>query len=343
MIKRRLMQMLLIGCAVMASVVQAQTPGIEKPDLKVAVGSKVGLFFLPTLLADHLGYFKDEGLHVQIIDLGSGGKALEALVGGSVDVTSGAYDHTVQLQAKKIPLRAFVLEGKLADYSLGIVKGKAPNYQSPKDLKGLIIGVSSPGSGSDLFVKQVLALAGLKSSDVSLVNVGQAAGAVAAVRAGQLDAIANTDPVMSILEQAGNVRIIADGRTEAGSKIVYGGNYPTGAVYAHEDFIKKNPHTVQALTNAIVRTLRYMSHATPEQIMKALPPEFANGDQKTFLLALKTMLPTYSPDGLFPPDAGETVRNALSMIDANVRNSKIDLSQTYTNDFVKQALSQPAK
>jgi NitT/TauT family transport system substrate-binding protein len=343
MIKRRFLQMVFIGCAAAVSVAHAQTPGIEKPDLKVAVGSKVGLFFLPTLLADHLGYFKDEGLRVQIIDLGSGGKALQALVGGSVDVTSGAYDHTVQLQAKKIPLRAFVLEGKLADYSLGIVKGKAPNYKSPKDLKGLKIAVSSPGSGSDLFVKQVLALGGLKSSDVSLISVGQAAGAVATVRSGQVDAIANTDPVMSILEQSGDVRIIADGRTEAGSKVVYGGNYPTGALYAHEDFIKKNPRTIQAMTNATVRALRYLNGATPEQVMKALPKEFANGDQKTFLLALKTMLPTYSTDGMFPADGGAIVRKALSTIDANVRDAKLDLSQTYTNEFVKQALAKPAK
>jgi NitT/TauT family transport system substrate-binding protein len=318
---------------------RAEAAPIEKPRVQIAVGSKVGLFFLPTMVAEHLGYYKDEGLDVEIVDLGSGGKALQALVGRSVDVTSGAYDHTVQLAAKNIDLQAFVLQASLADYAVGIVKKKAASYRSPKDLKGMRVGISSPGAGSDMFLKLVLAKAGINPDDVSVINVGLSSGAVAAVRKGELDAIANNDPVMTVLEESGEVKIIADARTHEGSKAYYGGDYPTAAFFAHADFIRKNPNTVQALTNAVVRALKWMRKATPEQVMAALPPEFAGGDPAMYKKILAKLLPTYSPDGLFPANSGEIAYAALAHFVPTVREAKIDLAKTFDNRFVEKALA----
>jgi NitT/TauT family transport system substrate-binding protein len=317
----------------------AEAAAVEKPRVQIAVGSKVGLFFLPTMVAEHLGYYKDEGLDVEIVDLGSGGKALQALVGRSVDVTSGAYDHTVQLAAKNIQLQAFVLQSSLADYAVGVVKSKAASYKSPKDLKGMRIGVSSPGAGSDMFLKLVLAKAGMNPDDVSVINVGLSSGAIAAVRKGALDAIANNDPVMTVLEETGEVKVIADARTHEGSKTYFGGDYPTAALFAHADFIQKNPNTVQALTNAVVRALRWLSKATPEQVMAALPPEFAGGDPAMYKKILAKLLPTYSPDGLFPANSGEIAHAALAQFVPSVREAKIDLGKTFDNRFVQKALA----
>ncbi len=331
---------LMLACTVAATSTRAETQGIEKRDVKIAVGSKVGLFFLPTMLAEYLGYYKDEGLNVQIVDLGSGGKALEALVGKSVDVTSGAYDHTVQLNAKNIPLEAFVLQAKLADYAVGTVKGKIPDYRSPKDLKGKKIGISSPGAGSDMFLKLVLAKSGVKPEDVSVISVGLGSAAVAAVQRGELDAIANNDPVLTVLQESGDIRVIADARTPEGSKEYYGSEtYPAGCFFAYSDFIKDNPNTVQGLTNAMVRTLRWLHQATPDQVMKVLPKEFAGGHPAILRKMLLKLLPTYSPDGVFPADGGEVAYRALAQFYPSVRAAKIDVSRTFTNAFVQRALA----
>ena len=162
---------------------RAQVDKPEQSKVRLAVGGKVGLFYLPVTIAERLGYFKDEGLDVEMIDLTSGAKALQALVGGSADVTSGSYEHTIQMQAKGMALTAFVLQGRLIDYSLGVVTKKVPSYQTPKDLKGLKVAVSSPGAGTHMFLNAVLAKAGLKPEDVSVIGVGQTAGAVEQDRA----------------------------------------------------------------------------------------------------------------------------------------------------------------
>ena len=71
---------------------------LEKPKTTIAVGGKNLLYYLPLTIAEQRGYFKDEGLDITIVDFAGGARALQAVVGGSADVVSGAFEHTVNLQ-----------------------------------------------------------------------------------------------------------------------------------------------------------------------------------------------------------------------------------------------------
>src|SRR5512138_2828636 len=108
---------------------------LEKRDVHIAVGGKVALYYLPLTITERLGYFKDEGLNVRISDFAGGTRSLEAVVGGSADVVSGSYEHTINMQSKKISFQAFVLAGASPQISVGIVTAKAASYKGPKDLK----------------------------------------------------------------------------------------------------------------------------------------------------------------------------------------------------------------
>ena len=68
-------------------------------------------------------------------------KALPELLGGSADLVSGAYEHTINMQAKQQMIKSVVVQGRYAGIVLGLGKDKAAAYKSPKDLKGLKIGV----------------------------------------------------------------------------------------------------------------------------------------------------------------------------------------------------------
>src|SRR5690349_13719588 len=78
----------------------AQDAKPEKTDLLIGVGGKPLLYYLPLTIAERKGYFKDEGLNVTINDFSGGAKSLQALVGGSLDVVAGAYEHTIRMQNK---------------------------------------------------------------------------------------------------------------------------------------------------------------------------------------------------------------------------------------------------
>jgi NitT/TauT family transport system substrate-binding protein len=310
---------------------------LEKKKVTIAVGGKNLLYYLPLTVAEQKGFFKDEGLDVEIVDFAGGARALQAVVGGSADVVSGAFEHNINMQAKGQPMRAFVLQGRAPQIVLAVSTKTMPNYKTVADLKGKKIGVTAPGSSTNIMANFVLAKNGLKPADVSFVGVGASQGAVAALRSGQIDAISNLDPVMTILARSNDINIISDTRDVAEADKVFGGPMPAATLYAPVAFIDKNPNTVQALTNAIVRANKWIQQAGPSDIVKAVPESYLLGDRAVYIDAFLKAKPALSPDGMIPEAGPATALRALQSIDPAMQNAKIDLKSVYTNDFVKKA------
>ena len=313
----------------------ALTP--ERTRVTLAVGGKNLLYYLPLTIAEQLGYFKAEGLDVSIVDFAGGAKALQAAVGGSADVVSGAFEHTISMQAKGQFMRAFVLQGSAPQIVLGINPKTLPHFRTLADLKGKKVGVSAPGSSTNVMVNFVLAKAGLKPSDVSIIGVGTGSGAVAAMRTGQIDAISNLDPVITLLLRSGDLKVVADTRKVTESDKVFGGPMPAGCLYAPQTFIDNHPGTVQALTNAMVRANKWVQAAGATEIIKAVPEAFLLGDRAVYIDAFLAAKKALSPDGMIPARGADTAYRALASVDAKLARTKLDLNAVYTNAFVKKA------
>jgi len=315
----------------------AMAQALEKPKVTLAVGGKNLLYYLPLTIAEQLGYFKAEGLDVTIVDFAGGAKALQAVVGGSADVVSGAFEHTVNMQFKGQMMRAFVLQGAAPQIVLGINPKTMGNYKTVADLKGKKVGVSAPGSSTNVMVNFILAKAGLKPSDVSIIGVGTGNGAVAAMRSGQIDAMSNLDPVITLLQRSGDLKIVSDTRVVAESDKVFGGPMPAGCLYAPQTFIDKNPNTIQALTNAMVRANKWIQTAGAAEIIKAVPESFLLGDRAVYIDAFLAAKGALSPDGMIPEKGPQTAFRALASVDDKIAAAKLDLNAVYTNAFVKKA------
>lgn len=310
---------------------------LEKTKIALAVGGKAAFYYLPLTISEQLGYFKAEGLDLEISDFPGDSGALQAVVGRSADVCSGAFEHTINLQAKNQMFQAFVLQGRAPQIAFGVSTKAMPNYQSIADLKGKKIGVSAPGSSTNIMANLVLSRGGLKPDDVSYIGVGTSAGALTALRSGQIDAMSNTDPVMTMLEQKGDVKIISDTRTLKGTLDVFGGAMPAACLYAPIDFIQKNPNTCQALANAIVHGLKWLQTAGPGDILKAVPESYLLGDRALYLASFNKVRESISLDGIIPEDGPRTALRALASFDPSIKAEKIDISKTYTNQFARRA------
>lgn len=311
----------------------------EKPDVTIAVGGKPSLYYLPLSLAERLGYFTDEGLRVEIVDFAGGAKSLQAMMGGSADVVCGGFDHVVVMRARGQKLKAFALQVATPAISLGISSRHAAQYRSAKDLKGMKIGVSAPGSSTHAFVNHLLASAGLAPDDVSIIGVGTGPAAAAAMQAGHLDAIANIEPTITLLEEAGTIRVVVETVSVKGATSVFGDPLPAGSLYTREEFIKANPETVQALTNAMVRALKWLKRATPEDVAATVPAEYLMGNRKLYLAGLQKMRESFSRDGLYAPASVAAQVKVLAAFEPAVREAAgLDPAQTYTNGFVQKAL-----
>ena len=322
---------------IVAMLLSAAVPAAAQERVSLAVGGKSAVYYLPLSVAERLGYFKDAGLDVEIIDVASGGRALQSIVGGSAEIGIGNFDHAIQMQAKGQPVVALLQYGRFPGFVLAMMAGKADRYKSPADLKGLKIGVTSPGSATHFMAAYMLVRSGLKADDASFIGTGATSTAVAAARRAEIDAIVSSDPMMTMMESENLVKIVADARTPEGTRAIYGGPYPGGVIYATPAYIEKNPKTVQAVVNAFVRSLQWIAAHPAEDIAKLMPPEYALGNLPVYIKALAASKPMYSPDGRFVAGAAETAHAVLKVFDPAVAQATIDLSKTHTDAFVSKA------
>jgi NitT/TauT family transport system substrate-binding protein len=317
--------------------VQAHAADLERASVHVAVGGKTLIAYLPLTIAERRGYFTREGLQVEISDFQGGAKALQAVVGGSADIGCGAYEHTLYMAVKGQPIKAIALQANSFGLVVGVQKDKAAAYQSFRDLKGMTIGVTAPGSASAIGLAMLLSKAGLTVNDVSVIGVGGGPAAVAAVKTGKIDAIANFDPAISLLERDGAIKTILDTRRENDLAYLYGGPFAASAFYLNAQFAERYPKTTQAFVNAISAALAWMTNASTDEIVAAVPPEYYAGDRVLYRVMVEQNRQRVSPDGRISADAASTVLRNLMKFEETFKDAKVDLAQTYDNAFVDRA------
>lgn len=310
---------------------------IEKTKLILAVDNKSALTHLPLAVAEQLEYFKAEGLDVQINDYLEPGGAAGAVVSGAADICCGAFERTLYLQSKNQMFQAFVLQGRTPQVALGVSTRSLPGYNRIADLRGKKIGVVALESMATVMTHLHLMRGGFNASDVSFVQVSSPSNALAALRSGQIDALCNTDPVMTMLEQKGEVKIVRDARTLKGTADLFGGTVPSACLYAASDFVQKNPNTCQALTHAVVHSLKWLQTAGPGDIIKTVPESYLLGDRALYLASFNKMRESISPDGIMPDEGPLTALTALGQYDVAMRLAKVNPSKSYTNEFARRA------
>lgn len=312
----------------------------EKSKVTMAIaGTSAQIYFLAVNVAKAQGYFKDEGLDVEMVNFAGGAKALEAVIGGSADIDAGSFEHTLQMQAKGQGVQCVVLFGRSVGTVLALSKAKAGDFKSIRDLKGMRVGVSSPGfSATNIYLNLILARNDMKPSDVEVIGVGNGPVAFAAIENGKIDAISSVDPLISELTSRELIKILADSRTDEGLKEAYGGEYASGCLLATSKFIMENPATVQALTDGIVRALKFIHGSNADQIAAIMPPAIVGTNPKLYRASIEKNLNTVATNGLISEEAAANVLRVVSLADPRVASSKIDLSMTYTNEFTKKAL-----
>lgn len=323
---------LVVSAGLMAGSAQAQSK------VTLAVGGAACLCYLPTMLAKQLGEFEKAGLNVEVVDFKGGSQSLQAVMGGSADVVSGYFDHTVNLAAKGQNLQSFVVYDRYPGFALVVSPKHTATIKSIKDLAGKKVGVSAPGSSTDFFLKYILHKNGVDPNSIGVIGVGLGATAVASMEQGEIEAAIMLDPAITVLQgRHKDLKILSDTRSAKDTLAVFGGEYPGGALYTKADWIKSHEKEVQAMTNAIVATLKWIHSHTPEEIADKMPPELVGKDKAGYVAALKNTLPMFSETGMMDPKGAEAVLAVFSQSVPAIRDAKIDLSKTYTNKYVEAA------
>ena len=328
----------LVSCASAIVVFSASCAGERGAGrlIRIAIGGQTQMVYLPTTLAQELGFYKEEGLEVELQDFEGGAKALQALIGGSADVVSGYYDHTIQMAAEQ---RAFVAFVNMLRYP-GLVLVTSPQSAAKvgdiRALEGRIAGVTTPGSSTHMFLTFLLARHQVPVDSVSVTAIGSGAAAVAAIESGRIDAAWLAEPAFTLVKKRNpTIRVLADLRTEEGTTEAFGvATYPSAVLYSSADWLRTNRDTAARLARAIVKTLDWMKSHSEQEIADKTPKALRGADDALYVEALKGSRAMFSVDGMMTSDGAASVLQVLETSMPKVRNGVIDLSKTYTNDFV---------
>ncbi|MDQ0560173.1 NitT/TauT family transport system substrate-binding protein [Rhizobium mesoamericanum] len=304
--------------------------------ITIMVGGYEKQIYLPAKLTEALGYFKDEGLDVELLNEAAGVDAENQLLAGAVQGVVGFYDHCVDLQAKGKFVQS-VVQFSQAPGEVEVVSNKYPDVKSLADLKGKNLGVTGLGSSTNFLTLYMASKAGLSGGDMVTVPAGAGATFIAAMQQDQIQAGMTTEPTISRLVKTGEARVLVDLRTVETTRAALGGTYPAASLYMETAWVDEHKEEVQKLANAFVKTLKFINSHSAAEIAEKMPKDFYVGDKDGYVKALEAGKGMFTADGVMPEDGPKTVLAVLSEFSKNVKGKQIDLSKTYTTDFVKNA------
>jgi sulfonate transport system substrate-binding protein len=317
--------------------VSAGTNG--NPKVTIMVGGLEKVIYSPAMLTQQLGNFAQQGVDVDLQSEPSGASAETTLLAGQVQGVVGFYDHTIDLQAKNQCITSVVQMANIPGEAEMVSTANANTIKSAADFKGKKMGVTSLGSSTDFLTKALAAKAGVTPDQYTPVKVGAGQTFIAALENGGIDAGMTTDPTIASLTSTGKAKVLYDMRTVEGTQAALGGLYPATSLYMTCDFVQHNPQVVQKLSNAFVATLKWMKQHSPEEIAAKMPPSYNGGNPALYVQSIKDTVGMFNGDGKMDADGAKNVLEVLSTFSTNVkpRKDSIDLSKTYTTQFVDAA------
>jgi NitT/TauT family transport system substrate-binding protein len=291
---------------------------------------------LPAILAESLGYFKEEGLLVTLMDGRDEVPTEQQLADGRVDASMAFYHHTIMSQVGGHATVSVIDLGISPALTVMVAARLKDQVRSVADLRGRKIFTGGANSGKTTTANWLMAHAGLSNNDFTRLPLQDRDKMAAALASGEADAIVAHEPDASYYARTGAAVEIADITTPEGTKKNLGSLFPTTSVYMTEDYVRSHPDQVQHLVNALVKTLKYIASHKAAEIWAALPKEIGGKDPKTYQEDLARDLPMFFTNGLMPEADARMEFKVFTEFQPKYAATKFE--PTYTNRFVDAAL-----
>src|SRR3954452_12453945 len=222
---------------------------------------------------ESLGMFKNEGLTVQLEQVASTGKIVQALIGGSADIGSTALDQVIHLATQSKPIKMFFTSNPLISSRLYAAYGAKRFIRSVADLKGGKVGIATFGSSIDFQVAALLRRNGMKINDVERIATGSLPAAFAALESLKVDAAGlGMQLGLAYERRHPEAAILIDLATPEGARRTLGVDaYPLGLI-AETGWLDRNGDAARRVARAHKAYHRWLAEHTPEEIREATPP-----------------------------------------------------------------------
>ena len=303
------------------------------PTVTLMVGGIDKQIYLPYQLAQGLGYYHKYGVNVVLSTEQAGGVGAEdAMASGQVNMAGAWYTHTINFQLKGKAVEDVVqLSGAPGER---IMCATGTHITSPAQWKGLSLGVTDLGSGTDQLTLYMAARYHLTTKDFHRLGVGAGSTFIAALQHHSITCGMTTQPTVAAIEKLGLGYSAFDLSSAAGVNQWLGGFMPTAGVLAQTSWVNANQATVQKVVDALVATMHYIATHSAADIADHLPTDFVSNSLVTrdeYISALTKDKGQFLPDGMMPASGPATVLAVDKL--AGIVTGPVNLSTTYTNSF----------
>ncbi|WP_433620165.1 ABC transporter substrate-binding protein [Paenibacillus cellulositrophicus] len=306
----------------------------SKGDVKVKIGEVTrSVFYAPEYVALGKGFFKEEGLDVELQTIPGGDKTMTALLSGAIDVALVGSETSIYVyqQGSDDPVINF---GQVTQTDgTFLVSRQDEGELDWNQLKGKTFLGQRKGGMPQMAGEFTLRKHGIDPhQDLNLIQNIDFANVASAFLSGTGEYVQLFEPQASIFEKEGKGHVVASFGVESG-------HLPYTVFMSKQSFIKKNGETVQKFTNALQKAQNWVQQHTPEEIADVILPYFKDTDKDIVVSAVKR----YKDQGTYATDpvVDETEWNNLLdvMNQAGELKEKVPASAIVDNSFAEKAKS----
>ena len=322
-----------LGSLLLAGVTHA-FPATEPAKVILAVDGIKVVRNLPVLLADHLGYFRDEGLSVTLTETAVTPQVDDMLTDGRVTGMVAYYHHTIVAQSEGRSCLSVITMGVTPGYTLLIanhLKGKVTRLA---ELKGKRIITGGPHSAKSTSANMLMLHQGFAITDFTALPTKDRVANAATLKKAEADFIIAPEPDAGFYEAEGAATVFADLYSVEGTRRTLGSTCPSTVLYMSTTYARAHPELTEHLVRAFARALTFINTHSVKEITAAAP-EVVGGEGKEPRVIAQG-LKMFATDGVMEDAAARSEAKAISALFPEY--AKVDLAKTYTNEFIAAVL-----
>lgn len=327
MIKKRVIFVLCIVMGLMVFGCQEKAP--EKIVLNEVTHS---VFYAPLYAAVSLGYFKDEGLDIELVNGGGADKSMTALLTGQADIGLMGPEAAIYVVNEGREDSAMVI-GQLTKRDGSFLMGREPKEGFQwSDLKGKMVIGGRKGGVPEMTLEYVLRQNGLEPGvDVEVDTSIQFNLMGGAFEGGTGDYVTLFEPTASLFEQEGKGYILAAVGQESGE-------VPYTAFMATKSYIKSNPDIIESFLKAVYRGQQWVQKASDKEIAEAIVEFFPDTSVEALMLVAKSYreIDAWMDTPVMKEEAFDRLQDII--IQAGVLTDKVDFASVVDNSFAEQVI-----
>lgn len=304
----------------------------EKGLIKVNLNEVThSVFYAPQYVAITKGFFKDEGLDVELINGQGADKVMTAVLADQAEIGFSGAEAAVYVYNEGKEDYPIVF-AQLTKRDGSFVVGRKPEKFEWSNLKGKSIIGGRKGGMPEMSLEYALKKNGLIPDKNIAVNTNiQFALMAGAFTSGQGDYVTLFEPVASILEKQGKGYVLASVGKESGEM-------PFTAYYAKKSYIEKNPEVIQKFTDALYRGQIWIDSHTPEEVAEAIKPAFPDADIAILINVARRYKEedVWSKDPIMKKESFELMQDVIQS--AGVLKQRAPFDKIVTTEFANKSI-----